>query len=352
MKLRSHQANNNEICRKIKDKLRLYEENKENMTIPERCVSIKNLFDIIISNAYWCRTYENFYRMIQVKFEEFCIYKEFIDLYSHREFKAFINFLNLPQTVEELKNNARAHHDILNQSISSFIHEQNPQEQIPQEQIPHEQIPHEQIPHEQIPHEQNPHEQNPQEQIPQEHISPVDLISRADPSPQLIFSNSNDLDRDTTGFVNRGTRRVYGIHPIERQQLEEFQRELEEFEFEESQEFQEFERPINTLFSFEYRSPLLENLNPIQNERSQEDIGILFTERVFEENNHPVVDDNKAEEHEKKCIVCQDNKPCVINTRCGHYICCGSCSFNIFRSRNNNCPVCREKWDSIIKVFQ
>jgi len=320
MKLRSHQTNNNEICRNIKDKLRLYEENKENMTIPERCVSIKNVFDIIISNAYWCRTYENFYKTIQVKFEQFCIYKEFIDLYSHREFKAFINFLNLPQTVEELKNNATAHHDIINQSISSFIQEQNPQE-IPQE-------------------------------IPQEQISPVDLISRADPSPQLIFSNSNDLDRDTTGIVNRGTRRVYGIHPIERQELEEFQRELEEFEFEESQEFQEFETPINTLFSFEYRSPLLENLNPIQNGRSQEDIGIVFPQGGFHENSHPVVDDNKAEEHEKKCIVCQDNKPCVINTRCGHYICCGSCSFNIFRSTNNNCPICREKWDSIIKVFQ
>lgn len=334
MKLRSHKVNNNEICRNIKDKLKIYEENKENMTIPERSVAIKKIFDVIILNAYWCRTYENFYRMIRLKFEEFCIYKEFIDLYSHREFKAYITFLNIPQTVEELKNNARSHHDIvIRRAIRSppALEDQSPR--VSRENESEE-------------------DQSPQLFM----MTDSNSEDSEDLPPPMSLEENELLESEREGsadeelgeelplwIVNRGTRRVYGIHPIERQQLEEFETEIEEY----------FERPINRLFSFEYRSPL-ENLNPIQNGGPQEDTGIVFPGGSFEENvnSHPVVDDNKAEDHEKKCIVCEDNKPCVINTRCGHYICCGSCSFNIFTSTNNNCPICREKWDSIIKVFE
>jgi hypothetical protein len=261
--------------------------------------------------------------------------------------------LNIPQTVEELKNNARSHHDIVirreDQSPPALEGSASQRASSSREDREDREDREERVSRE----NESEEDQSPQLLMMRDSNSE----DSEDLPPPMSLEENELLESEREGsadeeelveelplwIVNRGTRRVYGIHPIERQQLEEFETEIEEY----------FERPINRLFSFEYRSPL-ENLNPIQNGGPQEDTGIVFPGGSFEENvnSHPVVDDNKAEEHEKKCIVCEDNKPCVINTRCGHYICCGSCSFNIFTSTNNNCPICREKWDSIIKVFE
>ena len=315
MELRSYKINTNEITKELRRKLKIFEENKSSMTKKEQCIHIKKMFKIILTNASWARRNKVFYDTVKDKFLEFCMYKEFIEIHTDKQLKTCINFFDLSQSVEDIK---RA-----SESSSSEDREEREEREGEQQFQP----------------------------------------------PQVL-----------------GVRRVYGMIPNERQTLQDFQREVEQyFERELESNFtsnftsnswvdwsheqimrdqdeqilreeprheQElnYQRPINTLFSFQYTSPLIsQNIpNPFQENISPR----TELSQTLQSANHPEVDDNKAEENEKKCIVCQDNKPCVINTRCGHYICCGSCSSNIFSSKNNKCPICREKWDSIIKVFQ
>lgn len=343
MELRSYKTNKYEITKELRKKLKIFEENNSNMTRKERCIHIKKMFKIILTNASWARRNKEFYDTVKDKFLEFSMYKEFIEIHSDKQLKTYINFFDLSQSVQEMK---RPFETSSSDESSSSDREDREDSEDSEDR------------------EEEDREDREEEQ-------PFQL-------PQVL-----------------GVRRVYGMNSNERQTLQDFQREAEEyFEREMEQHFLEsnftsnswvdwtheqimrdqdeqilreeprheqelnYQRPINTLFSFQYTSPLISQTipNPIQENISGRDIVPgNFTPRVsqtLQSAIHPEVDDNKAEEDEKKCIVCQDNKPCVINTRCGHYICCGSCSSNIFSSKNNKCPMCREKWDSIIKVFQ
>ena len=330
MELRSYKTNKYQIARELRKKLKIFEENNSNMTRKERCIHIKKMFDIILTNASWSRRNKEFYDTVKDKFTEFSMYKEFIEIHTDKQLKTYINFFDLSQSVQDMK---RPFESSSNEDSEESSSNEDSEES-------------------------SSNEDSEGEREGEQQFQPTQVL---------------------------GVRRVYGMNPNERQTLQDFQREAEEyFEREMEQHFLEsnftsnswvdwsqeqimrdqdeqilreepryeqelnYQRPINTLFSFQYTSPLIsqnisdpfqENISPRVSQTLQSAI-------------HPEVNDNKAEENEKKCIVCQDNKPCVINTRCGHYICCGSCSSNIFSSKNNKCPICREKWDSIIKVFQ
>lgn len=350
MELRSYKTNKYKITRELRKNLKIFEENNSNMTRKERCIHIKKMFEIILTNASWTRRNKEFYDTVKDKFTEFSMYKEFIEIHTDKQLKTYINFFDLSQSVQEIKRPFESSSsDVREESSSSDVREEEDSETSSNEES----------------------------------------SSREDREASSNEESSSSEDREGEQQFQLpqvlGVRRVYGMNPNERQTLQDFQREAEEyFEREMEQHFIEsnftsnswvdwsqeqimrdqdeqilreepryeqelnYQRPINTLFSFQYTSPLISQNIP---DPFQENISPRVSE-TLQSAIHPEVDDNKAEENEKKCIVCQDNKPCVINTRCGHYICCGSCSSNIFSSKNNKCPICREKWDSIIKVFQ
>lgn len=54
-------------------------------------------------------------------------------------------------------------------------------------------------------------------------------------------------------------------------------------------------------------------------------------------------------ENEKCCIICEENKRFFAG-KCGHFILCGKCSKNLW-SKNGLCPICREPWKDVRKIF-
>ena len=428
MELRSYKTNKYKITRELRKNLKIFEENNSNMTRKERCIHIKKMFDIILTNASWTRRNKEFYDTVKDKFTEFSMYKEFIEIHTDKQLKTYINFFDLTQSVEEMKRPLN--------SSSDVREEEDRETPSNEESFPHEPS---------FPAAQRP-SMSPSptdESLGEYPVAQRSLSSRArsgrpsmSPSetdeslgeyPGTMSStmsrtvsdeSSSDVREEEQQFQLPqvlGVRRVYGMNSNERQTLQDFQRRVDSMNSNERQTLQDFQReaeeyferemeqhflesnftsnswvdwsqeqimrdqdeqilreeprhqelnyqrPINTLFSFQYTSPLIpqnipnpfqENIYPRTELSSRDERIAPILSQTLQSANHPEVDDNKAEENEKKCIVCQDNKPCVINTRCGHYICCGSCSSNIFSSKNNKCPICREKWDSIIKVFQ
>ena len=48
-----------------------------------------------------------------------------------------------------------------------------------------------------------------------------------------------------------------------------------------------------------------------------------------------------------ECIICMDNSPNYACIPCGHKCLCKDCKDNVI----DNCPVCRNPYDSVIKIF-
>jgi antitoxin component YwqK of YwqJK toxin-antitoxin module len=75
-------------------------------------------------------------------------------------------------------------------------------------------------------------------------------------------------------------------------------------------------------------------------------------DEILVEQNHPhplYTDVEIDDDHILLCPVCMTNKS-VIAGKCGHMI-CGNCSSNIYKSEKCNCPVCRDKWCDLRKIF-
>ena len=47
------------------------------------------------------------------------------------------------------------------------------------------------------------------------------------------------------------------------------------------------------------------------------------------------------------CGICLSNKIDVMFYKCGHIYCCENCAFKL----NGTCPICRQKYDEIVKIY-
>ena len=63
-----------------------------------------------------------------------------------------------------------------------------------------------------------------------------------------------------------------------------------------------------------------------------------------------IYDELEKERDSQLCIVCQDNKKCVILLPCRHLCLCKKCKFAIL-DRDNACPVCRQDIHETLNVF-
>ena len=71
---------------------------------------------------------------------------------------------------------------------------------------------------------------------------------------------------------------------------------------------------------------------------------------VEQNHQHPSYTDVEIDDdHILLCPVCMTNKS-IISGKCGHMI-CGNCSSNIYASEKCNCPVCRDEWRDLRKIF-
>ena len=66
--------------------------------------------------------------------------------------------------------------------------------------------------------------------------------------------------------------------------------------------------------------------------------------------NHPKGEDEKATCNNLICVVCMENKACVVNIDCGHLCLCFRCSKEIY-STYGGCPTCRKPYVNLCKVF-
>lgn len=66
--------------------------------------------------------------------------------------------------------------------------------------------------------------------------------------------------------------------------------------------------------------------------------------------NHPNGKDEKATGINPICVVCMENKACVVNIDCGHLCLCFCCSKKIYSSYGG-CPTCRKPYVNLCKVF-
>ena len=65
---------------------------------------------------------------------------------------------------------------------------------------------------------------------------------------------------------------------------------------------------------------------------------------------HPTFIDTIVDtDHVLSCKVCFNNKSCIAAI-CGHML-CGTCSIHIFKSSRNECPICRNEWTDLRKIY-
>lgn len=60
--------------------------------------------------------------------------------------------------------------------------------------------------------------------------------------------------------------------------------------------------------------------------------------------------DVKTSVDSEKCIACYDNRKQIISKNCGHLCVCLECSDRI-SSSTRKCPVCREEWVNLMKIY-
>lgn len=73
-----------------------------------------------------------------------------------------------------------------------------------------------------------------------------------------------------------------------------------------------------------------------------------ITERNMK--NHPEGEDEKSHENNPKCVVCIENKACIVNIDCGHLCLCIGCSKQLYK-KWGGCPTCRKPLENLLKVF-
>jgi hypothetical protein len=60
--------------------------------------------------------------------------------------------------------------------------------------------------------------------------------------------------------------------------------------------------------------------------------------------------DEEAGENEGTCTVCFTNKLCIAPS-CGHLCMCRACAVHIHFKGGRKCPICRESWNTLIKII-
>lgn len=66
---------------------------------------------------------------------------------------------------------------------------------------------------------------------------------------------------------------------------------------------------------------------------------------------HPVIVDERAIEGLMTCVICMKNKP-IISGVCGHQLCCGCSTELCHRTKDcPSCPICREPWTDLRRIY-
>lgn len=77
---------------------------------------------------------------------------------------------------------------------------------------------------------------------------------------------------------------------------------------------------------------------------------IVEREVEKEKIDHPVVGDVPVADGDEGCVICMTNAK-VIAGKCGHLTMCCSCSEEVYKSDNALCPLCREPWTDLRRIF-
>lgn len=65
---------------------------------------------------------------------------------------------------------------------------------------------------------------------------------------------------------------------------------------------------------------------------------------------HPECEDIEEENIEKQCVICFVNRR-IFAGKCGHLVLCGTCSKNVYKQTESLCPICRNPWEDVRKIF-
>jgi len=65
---------------------------------------------------------------------------------------------------------------------------------------------------------------------------------------------------------------------------------------------------------------------------------------------HPSFNDVEEEDDDKQCVICFKNKK-ILAGECGHLCLCGNCSKSVWEQKESLCPICRNEWKKVRKIF-
>lgn len=110
----------------------------------------------------------------------------------------------------------------------------------------------------------------------------------------------------------------------------------------------------------EEKHPIVPSAPPIEI-RSFDEVYSFYENKLHEtkkennkENNKKIKLNEKkdisTEIEEEQCIICLDNKKCILYVPCHHVASCNQCAQKIIQSKQQ-CPICRTKVEQMIQVF-